>query len=312
MIERAQAKQASKQSSPTKDGGFITPSRIGRLWRPDPQIYTRMAGGGGGGNSLYIGTPSGPSWLQNKPSGAAWSLLTERPFDAQPEDGWNLVAASGSTGNFSIIADITGLKSPQHSGRILFPAGFASGGEPCNVYRDLPVWYKENYVCMAFQMGNPWVGNDSGINKIIHTFVNGSNRLFYFARGSGSSNLAACFGLQGLAGAGFDAGAQGGEGSGVSCNLLPNQGLTATLVRGQYHQWEAHYSAGTPGNADGFVKWWLDGQLVGSYVNIPFVAAAGSAAWESFQWAPTYGGAGSPVPANQYQFMDHVVLFGRN
>jgi len=48
---------------------------------------------------------------------------------------------------------------------------------------------------------------------------------------------------------------------------------------------------------------------VGHYGGLQFVSGAGY--WEEMEWSPTYGGAGAAVPADQYQWIDHLYISGK-
>jgi hypothetical protein len=239
--------------------------------------------------------------------------LGSRPFDAINEDGWSMVAASGSISNFSIVSDPTAPRSPNNVGRIKFPAGFVAGGEPVNVYKDGVQKTRVRYWSFYLKLSDEWQSQPTAGSKIMHVFVNGVNRVFLHARGFGSTDpIYPWIGLQQLAGS-YNAPAQGGEAIGNACWLKPNQpGQTGVqLIRGQWVLMEGLVDAGTPGGANGTAKWWINGVLVGSYTGIPFVAAGGSATWEDWQWAPTWGGGGGTVLKEQYQFLDEIYFSGK-
>jgi hypothetical protein len=148
----------------------------------------------------------------------------------------------------------------------------------------------------------------------MHLFVNGVNRVFLHARGFGTTDpVYPWIGLQQLASS-YDATSQGGQGVGGSVWLTPNQPgqLGVQIVRGQWVLMEGLVDAGTAGGANGSVKWWINGALVGSYTGIPLVAAGGSATWEDWNWGPTWGGLGGTVAQTQYQYIDEIYISGRN
>jgi uncharacterized protein YjdB len=256
--------------------------------------------------------PPAGAWRANEPTGL--TQLTSRPFNALNEDGWLISASSGSVSNFSIVSDSTAPRSPNNVGAIKFPAGFPAGGEPVVVYKATLQPTRVRYWCFWFKLSDPWQSQSAAGSKIMHLFVNGVNRVFLHARGFGSTDpVYPWIGLQQLA-SNYDAASQGGQGVGGSVWLTPNQPgqLGVQIVRGQWVLMEGLVDAGTAGGANGSVKWWINGALVGSYTGIPFVAAGGSATWEDWNWGPTWGGLGGTVAQTQYQYIDEIYISGRN
>ncbi len=74
-----------------------------------------------------------------------------------------------------------------------------------------------------------------------------------------------------------------------------------TVALGQWHrvEWLADKSAGV-------MRWWLDGQLIGDYANVPFP----SGAFSEFQISSTWGGMGDTKTETDYYWFDHVHLSG--
>lgn len=243
-----------------------------------------------------------------EPSGM--TTISDRPFDAVSEDGWSLWAGAGSNGNFSIASVATAPRSPSNVGQMRFPGGLIGGNEPANLGKTLPGTSRTLYVSMWLELSPNWVANSSGVSKTLHIFINGINRVYTSSQGT--TTLVPQVRLQQLA-SNFNAMAQGGEGSGQYVNLTPNvAGQTgAQVYRGRWHKWELVLYGGSAGGADGTVDWWIDGVKVGHYTGIPFVAAGGSNTWESVIWSPTWGGMGGAVPADQFQWIDHMYISGK-
>jgi uncharacterized protein YjdB len=229
-----------------------------------------------------------------EPSGM--TTLTERPFSALNEDGW------ASQGDYSIQSDATAPYSPSSVGQIRFSAGFGSGNAPAVLEK---VWSGTNktlYVSFWLKLSSNWYGNDAGVNKIFHFWIGDSNRLVLNARGTGNGTLTAEVELQGIV--------RGGNYDGGTTALFePNLGPSGTIVRGQWLHWEAIFTGNSSGTADGKVEWWLNGTKVGSYSGLQFVSGTGI--WQEMEWSPTYGGSGAPVPATQYQWIDHLRVSGK-
>ena len=239
--------------------------------------------------------PSG-SISSNEPAGM--TVLTERPFNALNEDGWTNTGSS----DYKIVADATAPKSPSNVGQIRFPAGFGSGNAPAVLEKVWSGTQKTLYVSFWVKFSSNWDGNDAGVNKIFHFWIGGSNRLVLNARGVGSGTLLTEIELQGIkAGGNYDAG--------TTALFTANLGPTGELVRNQWLHWEAVFVGNSSGTADGTVDWWVNGTKVGHYGGLQFVSGAGY--WEEMEWSPTYGGAGGVVPADQYQWIDHIYVSGK-
>jgi len=73
----------------------------------------------------------------------------------------------------------------------------------------------------------------------------------------------------------------------------------ATVTRGVPHTIETLLYIGTTGNADGWVKAWLDGVLVIDCRNLKFVNEGAEPVLTTIHFAPVWGGTGDTVPAPQ-------------
>jgi hypothetical protein len=226
------------------------------------------------------------------------TVLTERPFNALNEDGWTNTGSSA----YKIVADATAPKSPSNVGEVKFPAGFGSGNAPAVLEKVWSGTQKTLYVSFWVKLSSNWDGNDSGVNKIFHFWIGGSNRLVLNARGVGIGRLLTEVELQGIkAGGNYDAG--------TTALFTANLGPSGELVRNQWVHWEAVFIGNSSGIANGSVDWWINGTKVGHYGGLQFVSGAGY--WEEMEWSPTYGGFGAVVPADQYQWIDHLYISGR-
>jgi hypothetical protein len=186
-------------------------------------------------------------------------------------------------------------------GQILYPAGFAGGGEPVNVYTVLSPQYRTLYLGIWLKMSSNWQGHPTLVNKMIHLFTGGSNHVVPTIWGSGNGMLQAGVLLQGVV----------TDGTGKSAsNLYPNLGPTGEIHRGQWHHLEYVFIGNTSGTANASAEWWLDGVKVGSYTNMQYVS--GNSAWEQLSWSPTWGGLGSTVTSAMTMSFDHIRVSGKN
>lgn len=228
----------------------------------------------------------------NEPAGS--ESLTERPFTATVEDGWLT-----PLGTFSVVDDPTAPRSSVSVGQVSYPANFNGGSEPARLEKSFSRRVETIYTSFWIKLSSNFSGHPTGVNKILHFWINGGNRLYLTAQGSGSGALLSQVNLQGVIV------------SGGAVNLPPNLVPTAQLTRGQWHRWEIVIRANTQGLPNGTVDWWLDGAHVGSVNDVAFVGAMDERTWELLQWAPTWGGIGSTVPAEQFMWIDHLYASGR-
>ena len=135
---------------------------------------------------------AGPHGGPHEPPG--FTLITDRPFDAKVEDGWT------DRGDpwFSIVQDPSAPKSPPGVGQAMFPRGYEGGSGPILTAHRLGPGYRDLYLAMWIRFSSNWVGHRSGVNKILHIWIDGRNKLILMARGIGRGPLLATVGLQGL------------------------------------------------------------------------------------------------------------------
>lgn len=85
----------------------------------------------------------------------------------------------------------------------------------------------------------------------------------------------------------------------------------ARSARGVPHIVESLLHKGTPGNADGWVKVWLDGVLILHFINKAFTPSGESPTFAGAHFAPIWGGTGGSLPAQQTLTIDNsYVSFG--
>ena len=264
---------------------------------PGTTNITASSEGISGSGSLTVSAAPPPGSISsNEPSGM--TPLTERPFSALNEDGWTNTGSS----DYKIVADATAPKSPSNVGQIRFPAGFGSGNAPAVLEKVWSGTQKTLYVSFWVKFSSNWIGNTAGVNKIFHFWIGGSNRLVMNARGVGTGKLLTEVELQGItAGGNYDAG--------TTALFTANLGPSGELVRNQWLHWEAVFIGNSSGTANGSVDWWVNGTKVGHYGGLQFVSGAGY--WQEMEWSPTYGGLGTAVPADQYQWIDHIYISGK-
>ena len=223
------------------------------------------------------------------------TLISDRHFVALNEAGWTDYRAT----NFSLVPDATAPQVQPTVGQVLYPAGFGGGTEPVNLY--VPLGNRATlYLSFWLKISPNFYGHpNSSVNKIFHIWIGGVNRVYLAAMGAGTTaSFQPQVRLQQVP-------AQG------NYNLGPNLVPSTAMVRDRWYKWEVVLRTNTPGVADGSVEFWLNGVKVASYPAVQFVAAGQGNTWESINWAPTWGGTGGVVPADQWMRMNEIYLSGR-
>ena len=241
-----------------------------------------------------------------EPSGM--TVLTERAFNCAPagpgcEGDWY------SSGASVIVQDPSAPKSPANVAQMTYPAGFTGGSGAGNEEIGWvgPAQKSTLYVSCWLRLDPNWQGHETGINKLLHFFINGLNRVVISAEGSGSNPLLPTWRLQGLAAPYFDGVSQ----TSTDVNLRPNVDATIRIIRGVWQRYEAVLIANTPGVADGSLQLWIDGAKVLNYAGIMFADAGGNSKWEDLMWSPTWGGTGDVVVNAMVMQMDHIYISGK-
>jgi hypothetical protein len=243
-------------------------------------------------------TSGGTATWPNEPPG--FTRFTERAFNTEPpngaaEDGWTYEYPPSS--GVTIVSDPTAPKSPPYVGQSLFPTGFVAGAGPTDAERYLTgTSNTQLYLAFWLKVSPNWYGEvNSGTNKIFFIWIHNAPTVYVKYEGSGNGPLYPAISTQTTPDGGVDP-------------WSANANSTQQIVRGQWHFWEVLLICNTAGNADGTIKWWVDGTLIGSHTNVPFSTASQGHVWQTVAWNPTYGGGGSTVPATQWQWMDHVYV----
>jgi hypothetical protein len=233
------------------------------------------------------------------------TMITDRSFNCQKptecEADWNFTGTQ-----FKIVTDSTALRTRINVGQIRFPAGFVGGDAPASAFLTSFGGSRRVIYVSAWHKFSPnFQNHPTGINKMIHFYIGGSNKLFLLGRGN---NLDVAIGLQGIAAPYANTLGQ----SGTSIHLVPNVVPVARFVRGAWHRIELVLVANTPGVADGEATVFLDGVKALEYTGIMYVPTGAVGRWTGLNWSPTWGGGGGTVTADMYNWMDHFYLSAKN
>ena len=259
-------------------------------------------------NSFQVLVGEVGTW-PNEPAG--FVQITDRNFSALTASGWSTFPAGDA--DFTIATDGAAPISPSNVGRARFPTGMGGGSGPINVYASFTA--NTLFIGMPIKWSSNWQNHSSGVNKVLHLWINGLNRGVFIGRGN---TLVAVMACQQLAAA-YSGGASVnprvvGSGS-TSVHLLPNlvSDAEAAMTRDVWHEMEMKLVGNTPGVANGEMHWWKKSAggsriKIGEYVGIMFAAGGGTGHWSQNSWNPTWGGTGGTVSSEMSQVIDHIYM----
>jgi hypothetical protein len=229
-------------------------------------------------------TSAGGAAWPNEPAGL--STLTDQPWNASTEGGWN----RRESPHDAIVRDDTAPLSPSRVLEYVYPAGFGGGEAPATHYFALPR-VRELFVGLQWQASAPWQGHSSGVNKVQFVYLDGSGdaaMVMYGPRG-GPYDLRVL--------------PQWREHDGRW--LTPNAGAPS-VAPGRWHRIEWHLRYETRhGAGDGIIRWWVDGVPAGSYTNVRYPDDGG---FVEYQMSPTWGGVGDTKARTDFYRFDHTYL----
>ncbi len=235
--------------------------------------------------SVTVVPPPTSPWPNEPPS---FRLISDQPWDAVTSLGWVLQFGEPPV----IVPDPTASFSPPNVLQMVYPMGFNGGEAPSTLTHELG-GVTRLYVGMWWKASSPWEGHPSNVNKIAFLFPSSDGDIYLAMYGppGGPYHLRVLPQFPGL----------------PSEWLVPNVNLVPVSL-GQWHriEWLLVYNT-TADPANGIVRWWLDGKLIGDYLDVPFPSGAMSV----FKVAPTWGGVGQTKTEVDYFWYDHVRLSGK-
>ena len=217
---------------------------------------------------------------------AGFTALTDEPFNALNENGWQAVQSQTTNGSgLSLAADAGAPQSPSSVLEFKYAAGFVGGSEPGVEYYVPAAPVRETYFAFWWKPSDPWQNHPTNVNTIADLFAATSGVIFIQI--DGSNNTISVMPE-------FDADTR---------NLTPNVRATP-LVLGAWHRIEWYVKYSTTGTSrDGVTRWWLDGELQGDYGNLQMPADAG---FVEYDFAPIWGGMGGSKSETDFFWFDHA------
>lgn len=221
------------------------------------------------------------------------TLETHTTFATANEDSW---VPSGSALTSGTATDATAPQSPSSVGQILYPDGFAGGDTPGQFERALSSSHRRLYIGFWLKLSSNWQAQPDGINKILHGWTGGTNKLVVMftstSAGAGAPLVSLC-GYQGAV-----SGSNNFQGS-------------IAIPRGTWQLWEVLAELNAAGQTNGRLRVWLDGALDIDQQNIQWNTGGGGA-WDVLQWSPTWGGLSGTVSGAMSMWIDDLYVSGSN
>jgi hypothetical protein len=209
----------------------------------------------------------------NSPLSGAWALI------------WNQLGLGGLATNSAAPFSPSGVM------QFHYAIGFVAGEAPGTVVIGLG-GMRRVFVGTWWKANANWQGHSSNVNKLQFLFAGEESGDIYMAAygppPSGPYQLVICLQL---------------IHADPRCWLKPNVSA-GNVVMGQWHRIEWLLDYGTEGVANGTMRWWLDGQLVGDYRDILYPVAK----LVEYKLSPTWGGIGGVKTQDDYFWYDPVFI----
>jgi len=231
-----------------------------------------------------------PGW-PNLPAG--YRPLADQSFStaASLTKLWTVLWNDANLG--AIVPDSSSPHSPGSVYQMRYPAGFAGGTAPSTVVYKLGR-ISHVFVGTWWKASAGWQGHESNVNKIQFLFPpDGNGDLYMTAYGppAGPFELRVNLQFPGIESRGW----------------LPPNVDPGRVTMGEWHRIEWLVELNTPGIANGVVRWWLDGRLVGDYRDVTFP----NLKLDNFKLSPTFGGIGGAKAREDFVWYDHVFIAWR-
>ena len=188
-----------------------------------------------------------------------------------------------------------------------FPAGFKGGGGPITFSYPRFNGVRSVYVHFGLKLSPNWFNHSQARRCLLRDRSDPSGgRPFYvvlFGYGNGSIR--------------FQMNTQSPESGSLpdaseAYRLNRGSGGSDQIVRGRWYNIEMVLTLNDIGSANGEIHAWINGTKILEYKGLRIVSNQSDGTLNTLKWNPTYGGSSSEhVPAEQYQYIDHIYLSGR-
>jgi hypothetical protein len=227
----------------------------------------------------------------------------EFPYKSGGSEGWDGVEQRA--GRFTIIEDATAPVSPANVAQLEYTEGMNGGSAPATLQTQwFPtvhgVNYQELYVSYAFKISDDFHGHRTSTNKLFHYWVASTNRIFGRLVGTDDGPLQYQIGLQGSA-----------PPCETRSRLVPNQGESGVLSRGEWYEMELQFVLNTTGMCDGIFRVWVNGTKIIEYTDVGILQRGeGNSVFNQVQLSTTWGGGGDVAPHSFFLWVDEVYASG--
>lgn len=217
---------------------------------------------------------------------AGFAAVTDQSWDDVTGGGWDRRSRS----NDRIVTDASAPLSPANVLEYAYPSGFSGGEAPATHFYPLSK-AREVFVGLHWQVNEEWQGHATSVNKL---------QFLYLA---GSADVAMV--MYGPAGGPYELRVMPQWREHTGSWLTPNV-AAVPVAPGRWHrvEWHLKYES-RYGAADGIIRWWLDGTLIGSYTNVRYPDDAG---FVEYQLSPTWGGVGDTKRRTDWYRFDHTYI----
>jgi hypothetical protein len=97
---------------------------------------------------------------------------------------------------------------------------------------------------------------------------------------------------------------------GFTRRLEQNRSQARLMTCGVWHHWEVYLSLNTLGQANGVLKWWIDGTPVLEYGNITYIFGQNTMGFWQWKWNPTWGGMKGVRTRDDFILIDDLYMSG--
>jgi hypothetical protein len=235
---------------------------------------------------LSVPKPTSP----NEPAG--FTPVANRAFSALDEDNWTW---GGIQDSYKEMSDQAAPESPAGIGRITQPQGFAAGGSPIRLERNIKP-SDHVYLNAYFRLSANYEIN-SIADALVSLWAGDQPHVFWGWRvdstGTGIHPTALVSTTK----------VQGGS-LWLDANIVKD----VTISKGGWHHVEVELESAAGTSGLGRYVCWLDGTKIASYDDVPFGLVEQGKHWDIVQLGAAWGGITKPLDQTQYIELDHVYM----
>jgi hypothetical protein len=96
----------------------------------------------------------------------------------------------------------------------------------------------------------------------------------------------------------------------VGRNIPQNVDVSKVFTIGPWHHFELVLELNNPGQANGTLKWWVDGGLIMDYSDVTYIIPGATSGFQGFKIDPVWGGMGGTRTRDDYMQVDHLYVSG--